>query len=308
MREAAAGPRVVAAPAADAPHEPAAGSAWRGVLRRLAADPLAALGLAIIVAFALAALLAPALAPHDPTAVDPFARLQGPSLRHPLGTDNLGRDMLSRLLHGARWSLGLVALATLMVMTIGVTLGALAGYVGGLLDGLLMRVVDLLLAFPGLILALAIAGTLGPGIGSVMIGLVAVWWAPYGRIVRGMVLGLRERPFVEAAQALGFRRGRIVFRHLVPNTLPSVIVLMTLEMGELILVAAALSFLGLGAQPPTPEWGAMLAEARPFLTSAPQLMMYPGLAIGLVVLGFNLLGDGLRDALDPRLYPRGSGV
>lgn len=303
MGEAAARRRAPAVDA-DVPPEPA----WRGVLRRLAADRLAALGLGIVVAFALAALLAPALAFHDPTAVDPIARLQGPSLRHPLGTDNLGRDMLSRLLHGARWSLGLVALATLMVMTIGVTLGALAGYRGGLLDGLLMRVVDLLLAFPGLILALAIAGTLGPGIGSVMIGLVAVWWAPYGRIVRGMVLGLRERPFVEAARALGLGRGRIVFRHLVPNTIPSVIVLMTLEMGELILVAAALSFLGLGAQPPTPEWGAMLAEARPFLTTAPQLMMYPGLAIALVVLGFNLLGDGLRDALDPRLYPRGSGV
>ncbi len=277
-------------------------------LRRLTSDPLALLGLAIVIAFTVAALFAPLLAPHDPTAVDPSARLQGPSLGHPLGTDNLGRDLLSRLLHGSRWSLGTVVLATFLVMSIGVTVGALAGYVGGLLDDLLMRVVDLLLAFPGIILALAVAGTIGPGITGVMIGLVVVWWAPYGRIVRGMVLAVRERPFLEAARALGLRRRRIVFRHIVPNVLPPVIVLMTLEMGELILVAAALNFLGLGAQPPTPEWGAMLAESRPFLVSAPQLMVYPGLAIALVVLGFNLLGDGLRDELDPRLQRLGSGV
>lgn len=273
--------------------------AWSGAIATLAADRLAVVGFLIVLAFVLAAVFAPLLAPHDPVAVNPLARLLGPSLNHPLGTDNLGRDTLSRLLYGSRWSLGMVALATFLVMSIGVTLGAIAGYLGGWLDAALMRVVDLLLAFPGLILALAIAGTLGPGIVSVMVGLVAVWWAPYGRLVRGMVLALRERPFVEAARALGCGPVRVVFRHILPNVLPSVVVLLTLEMGELILVAAALNFLGLGAQPPTPEWGAMLAEARPFLIGAPQLMVLPGLAISLVVLGFNLLGDGLRDALDP---------
>ncbi len=268
--------------------------------RRPRLDPLTLAGAALVGMFLLAAVFAPLLAPHDPTTIDAAQRLAGPSLRHPLGTDYLGRDLLSRLLYGSRWSLGTVVLAATLILGIGVTVGSVAGYYGGRLDDVLMRIVDVLLAFPGLILALAVAGTLGPGIGSVMIGLVSIWWVSYARIVRGLVLGLRERPFIEAARALGFSDRRIVFRHVLPNILPPVLVLATLEMGELILALTALNFLGLGAQPPTPEWGAMINDARPFLFTAPRLMIYPGLAISLLVVGFNLLGDGLRDILDPR--------
>ena len=275
------------------------------MLRQVFRDPLALLGFSIVGLFACVALFAPLLAPHDPAAVDAAQRLAAPSLQHPLGTDNLGRDVLSRMLYGSRWSLGTVLLAATLILSIGVTVGAVAGYYGGLLDDLLMRIVDLLLAFPGLVLAIAIAGMLGPGIASVMIGLVSIWWVSYARIVRGLVLGVRERPFIDAARALGLGDRRIISRHLLPNILPPVLVLATLEMGELILALTALNFLGLGAQPPTPEWGAMISDGRPFLLTAPQLMIYPGLAISLVLIGFNLLGDGLRDVLDPRVDASG---
>jgi peptide/nickel transport system permease protein len=165
----------------------------------------------------------------------------------------------------------------------------------------LMRIVDVLLAFPSLVIALAIAGVLGPGIINAMVGLVCVWWVGYARVVRGVALTVRERPYIEAARTIGATNGRIVRAHMLPNVVPPIIVLATLEMGQLILAIAGLNFLGLGAQPPTPEWGAMLNEGRPFLQTTPQLMIFPGLAISLVVLGFNLLGDGMRDLLDPRL-------
>lgn len=273
------------------------------VLLRLRQDRLALAGLGVVALFVVLALAAPVVAPHDPTSMFPLRRLEGPSLAHPFGTDHLGRDLLSRLIYGSRWSLGTVALATVLILAIGITVGAVAGYYGGLLDEILTRIVDVLLAFPSLVLALAITGTLGPGIINVMIGLVSIWWVSYARIVRGMVLALRERPFIEAARCLGIRDRRIILRHILPNILPSVVVLATLEMGELVLALTALSFLGLGAQPPTPEWGAMLNDGRPFIFAAPELMIYPGIAISLMVVGFNLLGDGLRDLLDPRLYP-----
>lgn len=279
----------------------ASGASGRSVLNRLLSDPAAVLGVGTVALFAAAALAAPWLAPYDPAAVDAAARLEGPGPTHLLGTDHLGRDVLSRLLHGARWSLGTVAVATTLVLGVGVLVGGVAGYVGGAVDAVLMRAVDVLLAFPGLLLALAIAGTLGPGIWSVTVGLSAVWWVEYARIVRGIVLSLRERPFVEAARALGFSRTRILFRHVLPNVVSPVVVLATLEMGEILLAVAALNFLGLGAQPPTPEWGAMVNDARPYLLTAPGLIVYPGLAISAAVLGFNLVGDGLRDALDVRL-------
>jgi peptide/nickel transport system permease protein len=257
-------------------------------------------GLGLLTLFVLAALFAPAITPYDPAAADPALRLAAPGAGHPLGTDNLGRDVLSRLLFGSRWSLGTAALATTLVMTIGVAVGSIAGYYGGLLDDLVVLVVDVLLALPSLILALAVAGTLGPGIVNVMVGLVSVWWVGYARVVRGLVLAVRERQFIEAARCLGARDRRLILRHVLPNVLPPVVVLATLEMGGIILAISGLSFLGLGAQPPTPEWGAMLNDGRPFLFGAPQLMIYPGLAISLVVIGFNLLGDGLRDVFDPR--------
>lgn len=271
------------------------------LLRRLVRDPLALSGLVVVLLFAAAALAAPWVAPYDPTAVDPAGRLAGASVRHPLGTDPLGRDLLSRLLYGGRWSLGAAGLATLLVMTVGVTVGTVAGYAGGWLDQLVMRVVDVLLGLPSLVLALAIAGTLGPGIRNVLLGLVAVWWVDYARIVRSLVLGLREREFVMAARALGAPTYQVLLRHVLPSVVPPVAVLATLEMGSLILALSGLNFLGLGVQPPTPEWGAMINEGRRYLATAPQLMLYPGLAISLVVLGFNVLGDGLRDVLDPRL-------
>ncbi|MFN2455252.1 MAG: nickel transporter permease [Pyrinomonadaceae bacterium] len=273
----------------------------RGLFSYLRRDRAALAGLIIVVALVTLALAAPVIAPHDPAAQHPAQRLASTNFTFPLGTDNLGRCLLSRLLYGARVSLATAGAASLLVLLIGVSLGAVACYAGGWVDMVIMRVVDLLLAFPLLVLALALTGFIGVGMGSVLIGIVSVWWASYARIVRGLVLSLRERPFIEAARSAGARPARIIIRHVIPNVISPIIVLATLEMGGLILAISGLSFLGLGAQPPTSEWGAMLNDGRPFLRSAPQLMIYPGLMISLTVLGFNLLGDGLRDALDPRL-------
>lgn len=270
--------------------------------RKLARDRLGLLGLFLIAILIALSIAAPLISPHDPIVIDAARRLEHASYLHPLGTDNLGRDVLSRLLYGSRWSLGTVAVATILILTIGVAMGTVAGYVGGKVDEIIMRIVDVLLAFPSLLLALAIVGMLGPGLLTMMIGLVSVWWASYARIVRGLVLSMRDRDFVAAARSLGASDGRIVIRHILPNVLPPVAVLATIEMGELILAVAGLGFLGLGAQPPTPEWGAMVNDGRFFLLSAPRLMIYPGIAISVAVIGFNLLGDALRDVLDPRMF------
>jgi len=271
------------------------------VLLRLMRDRSALAGLIVVALLVTLALAAPVVAPHDPAVQQPAARLAAPSATFPLGTDNLGRCLLSRLLYGSRVSLTAALAASLLALGLGVGVGAVSGYVGGWVDAALMRVVDLILAFPLLVLALAITGFLGVGMKSVLIGIVSVWWASYARIVRALVLSMRERPFVEAARSIGAGHARIVTRHVLPNVVAPVIVLATLEIGGLILAVSGLNFLGLGVRPPTPEWGAMLNDGRPFLRSAPQLMIYPGLLMSLAVLGFNLLGDGLRDALDPRL-------
>jgi peptide/nickel transport system permease protein len=202
---------------------------------------------------------------------------------------------------GARLSLGAAFLVAGLVTTLGVVVGTIAGFYRGIADALIMGVVDVILAFPALVLALAIAGLLTPGILTVALALVSVWWVSYARIIRGLVVSIREREFVAGARALGAGSAFIIRRHILPHVLAPVIVLVTLEMGSLILAISALNFLGLGAQPPTPEWGAMLNEGRAYFFSAPQLMLLPGAAITLVVLGFNLLGDGIRDALDPKL-------
>jgi peptide/nickel transport system permease protein len=270
-------------------------------VRRLLRDPLAATGLVLVTVLVLAAILAPLLAPHDPGAVDPVGRLAGSSWEHPLGTDELGRDVLSRLLYGARWSLGIAGLATVVVMLTGVVVGVVAGFYGGVVDSLIMRLVDVLLALPNLVLYLAIVGTLGPGVENVFLALVAISWASYARVVRGLVLSVRERAFVRASLSLGAGDGRLMLRHVLPNVVSPVIVLASLQAGGMILALAALGFFGLGAQPPTPEWGTMINQSRLFLQSAPTLMIYPGLAISLAVLGLNLLGDGIRDAYDPRV-------
>lgn len=259
------------------------------------------LGLAILVMCLLVAILGRQLAPYDPNAVDPRQRLAAPSFEHPLGTDHLGRDLASRILYGARLSLGIASLTALLIMVIGITLGLISGYVGGRLDTFIMRVVDTLLAFPSLVISLAIIGMLGPGIFHAVLGLISVWWVGYARVVRGLVISIKEQPYIESMRALGASDVRIVARHIFPQVIPPVLVLLSLEMGQLILALAGLGFLGLGVQPPTAEWGAMINEGRRYLQSAPQLMIIPGLVIALTVMGFNLLGDSFRDYLDKKI-------
>lgn len=270
----------------------------RPALRRLTGNRNVVLGSLIVLSAAVAALFAPLLATHNPLDIS-ADRLASPSGDHLLGTDWLGRDVWSRVLYGARQSLGGAALAGVLVLTIGVLVGTVAGWFGGWVDSLLMRVVDLVLAVPGLVLAFAIAGLFRPGLLAVLLGIVALWWAQYARVVRSVVLQLREQPFVDAARAAGAGNARLILRHILPNAAPSVIVLVTVRLGRLILAIAGLSFLGLGVQAPTPEWAAMLNEARPYFPAFPHLMLAPGLAIAYVVFGMNLLGDGLRDVLDP---------
>ncbi|MCL0046986.1 ABC transporter permease, partial [Thermodesulfovibrionales bacterium] len=238
---------------------------------------------------------------HDPIEQNLEHRLLSPNTEYLLGTDNLGRCILSRLIHGTSVSLQIGIMVVGIAAFVGVTLGLVAGYRGGLIDELIMRIVDILLAFPGIILALVIAGILGPSLFNVMLALAVVGWTSYARVVRGAVLSVKEKEFVEAAQALGAGEARIMFRHILPNVMAPVIVMATLGMAHVILAAAALGFLGLGAQPPTPEWGSMLNDGRAFMRTAPHLTIFPGLAIMVTVLAFNFLGDGLRDALDPRL-------
>jgi peptide/nickel transport system permease protein len=270
------------------------------VFRRLRSDPAACVGMGLVGLSLLLAVLGPRLAPHDPLEVT-VDRLQGPSMNHLLGTDGLGRDMLSRLLHGARLSLGSAVLASVLVTAIGTVIGTVSGFVGGLVDKLCMRLVDVVLTIPGLILALAVTGLFEPSLLAVMLGLVTIVWAGYARIVRSLVLAIKERPFVEAARAAGSGPGRLVTRHVLPNMISPVIVLATVEIGQLLLAISTLTFLGLGAPPPTPEWGAMLNDGRTYFLSDPHVVVIPGVAISLAVLGFNLVGDGVRDALDPHL-------
>ncbi len=278
----------------------------RSIVGKLASDLTTRIGLVLVTLFLVMAAVGPRLAPRDPREVT-TDRLVGPSADHLLGTDGLGRDLFSRLLHGARLTLGTALLAALLVTAIGLVVGIVSGYVGGVIDTLLMRVVDMVLAIPGLVLALAVAGLFRPSLVAVMLGLVTIWWAGYARVVRGLVLTLRSRPFVEAAHAVGASRLRILVRHILPSVVSPVIVLATLDVGQLVLVISGLTFLGLGAPPPTPEWGAMLNDGRVYFLSDPQVVLIPGVAISLAVLGFNLLGDGIRDALDPRLHrSRGS--
>jgi peptide/nickel transport system permease protein len=269
---------------------------WRVLLR----DRTAAFGLAVVTVLVLAAVFAPVLAPHDPNAVDILGKHASPSLDHPLGTDNLGRDNLSRVLFGARLTIGTAVLASGAVALIGIVLGVLAGFLGGVVDAVISRIVDLVLAFPPFLVALAVTGVLGVGLGHVAIALISVWWARYARIVRSAVIAERGKPYMEAARAVGSSRTRVVRRHLLPNIIAPVVVLTTLDTGDLVLAISGLSFLGLGVRPPAAEWGSMLSEARAYLSTEPLLMVWPGLALFVLVLGFNLLGDGLRDALDPR--------
>lgn len=254
----------------------------------------------LTVLIVLVAVAAPLLAPYDPSAQETARRLEGPSDTHLLGLDDLGRDVLSRILFGARVSLRVGFSVVFIASAIGVALGAVAGYFGGKIDTLVMRISDVLLAFPGILLAIAFVAVLGPSLNNVIIALSTIGWVGYARLVRGQVLKVREIEFVMAAKALGARSGRVIFFHVLPNVLNPVIVMATLGLAGAILSEAALSFLGLGVQPPTPSWGAMLSSGRQYLGLANHLAIFPGLAIMLAVMGLNFLGDGLIDALDPK--------
>jgi peptide/nickel transport system permease protein len=257
-------------------------------------------GAAIVLVAVLAALAGPVLMPFDPADQELALRLEGPTSQHWFGLDELGRDIFARVLSGARISL-LVGLVVVGVSsTIGTLLGSIAGYFGGVTDEILSRLMDILLAFPGLLLAIAMVAVLGPSLPNVILALSLIGWVGYARLVRGQVLRARELEFVQAARALGATIPRILARHVIPTALPAVTVQATLGMGGAILAEAALSFLGLGVQPPTPSWGTMLSYGRSHLLEAPHLTIFPGLAIAVLVLGFNFLGDGLRDALDPQ--------
>jgi peptide/nickel transport system permease protein len=285
---------------------PASAFTRPGALRRLRRHRGAALGGVVLAALAAFAVLAPWLSPADPIKTAPRDALRAPGPTHLLGTDQYGRDVLSRVLYGARISLVVGLVSVSIALAVGVPVGLAAGYYAGRLDGMLMRVMDVMLAFPGILLALAIVSVLTPSLVNLMIavGLAAV--PTYARLVRGSVLSAKENLYVEAARAVGCRDGLVVARYILPNVVAPVIVTATLGMGTAILSAAALSFLGLGSQPPQPEWGRMLSEGRDYLREAWWISTFPGVGIVLTVLAMNLLGDGLRDVLDPRLRTEGA--
>jgi peptide/nickel transport system permease protein len=278
-------------------------SQWRIASRHFKKSKVALTGLVILIVMYLVALLAPLLAPYDPIAQKDIVAtsFMAPNAQHWLGTDRFGRDILSRILYGARISLAIGFIATLISITLGTVLGALAGYFGGKIDTFVMRFTDMVLAFPRLVLLIMIVALFSPSIAVIIAVLGLTQWPGTARIVRGDVLSLREREFIQGAHALGFGNARIIFRHLIPNVLAPVIVTATLGIGNTIVLEAGLSFLGLGVQPPTPSWGNMVADGRDSLLGSWWVATFPGLTIVLTVLAFNLVGDGLRDALDPRL-------
>ncbi|HEX2439311.1 MAG TPA: ABC transporter permease [Methylomirabilota bacterium] len=287
---------------------PAERAQWLGFLRRLATRRTALFGLIVVLLVIVTAVAAPLLSPFDPIEQDlGDLRLKPPGFRdaaghvHPLGTDHLGRDLLARVIHGARPAL-LVGFAAVAISgLIGMAAGLVSGYVGGRADDVLMRLADIQLAFPFILLAIAVIGVLGPSLTTIIVVIGVSSWVVYARIVRGAVLTLREREFVQAAQALGSGDIRVVIRHILPNALTPWLVVATLDMARVIVIESALSFLGLGVQPPAPTWGGMLADGRVYISTAWWLATFPGLAILVTVLGINLFGDGLRDTLDPRL-------
>ena len=283
---------------------------WNDALRRLLRNRLALAGLSIIAVLAICALLAPVLSLEQPKpngiwSMSPREKLLPPSLEHPLGTDQLGRDQYSRMLYGARVSLLIGVFAVSLAIAVGTLLGAIAGYSGGIIDTLIMRTMDIMLAFPSILLALAIVIIIGQGLMNVMLAVGIISIPTYARIVRSSVISEVRKEYVEASRALGASSSRLLFRHVLPNSLSPLIVAASLGIGTAILDAAGLGFLGLGAQPPLAEWGLMLSDNRQKLFSEWWLVAVPGVAIMLTVLGFNLLGDGLRDTLDPRLRRKG---
>jgi peptide/nickel transport system permease protein len=271
--------------------------------RRFARNRLAVAGLVIVLFLLLIAAIGPYIAPYPEDAEGALhisERLQGPSRDHLMGTDDVGADIFSRVLIGTRLSLGVGGIVILLAVLIGIPLGALAGYFGGIVNEIIMRITDIFLTIPGLILALAIAAALGPSIRNAMIALSIVWWPGYCRLTQAQFLSLRQDVYVEAARTIGARDGRIIFRHILPNTLTPMLVKISMDLGFAILTAAGLSFIGVGAQPPTPEWGAMVSLGRKYMPEWWWYSAFPGGAIFIAVFAFNMLGDGLRDMLDPR--------
>jgi len=273
----------------------------RVVVRRLLRSVPFVTGGIVIVVMVVVSLAAPLITSYNPIRMSPADRFQPPSAQHPFGTDQLGRDVLSRVLHGGRLSLPMGVVPIAVAAVIGTVLGLLVGYFGRTLDLLVMRVMDVWIAFPPILLAMAVVTVLGTGLTNIMIALGIAWIPYYTRMVRGSVLAAKERTYVDAARALGGRDLRIITRHVLPNVLAPVMVMATMGVANAILAGAALSFLGLGAQAPAPEWGTSLADARQFIRQAWWIGFFPGLAIAITVLGANLMGDGIRDALDPKL-------
>jgi len=272
----------------------------RSLLRRALKHPLVVTGSIVVLALAIVAVFGHWLAPYDPTGMDFSSRFAPPSWAHPFGTDDFGRDVFSRVLYGAAVSFKVAFIAVGISGTVGVMLGLLAGFLGGWIDEVVMRLMDILFAFPAVLLAITVMAILGRGVGNAMVAIAIVYIPIFARVTRGAVIGVRGREYVTAALAMGQRSWRIMLRHILPNALGPIIVQTSLSLAFAILAEAALSFFGLGTQPPEPSWGRMLSEGRSFLHQAPWMGIFPGLAIMISVLGFNLLGDGLRDVLDPR--------
>lgn len=273
------------------------------IMHQLKQNPVTLVGMSIIMALVFAAVLAPIVAPYPQDAeyaINIEKRLLPPSFEHPLGTDHLGRDILSRIIFGTRISLIVGVITVLVSLSMGVVLGLISGYFGGMIDEIIMRMTDAMLSIPTLVLALAVAATLGPGLTTAMLAIAITWWPWYARLVRAQTLSLKEWQFVEAAKSIGVNHARLMFSHILPNCMTPVIVQASLDVGYAILTAAALGFLGIGAQPPMPEWGLMVGVARKYFPLYWWYPLFPGFAIFVAVLGFNLVGDGFRDLLDPK--------
>ncbi len=269
-------------------------------LRRIFQQNKTRIGLGIVILFVCLALLAPILAPHDPTLVDVSLKLKNPSWAYPLGTDQLGRCVLSRLLWGSRLSLMYSLTVLAFTLIIGIPIGILSGYLGKRWDTALMRVTDIFLALPSFIVILAIAGTLGPSGKNLVLAMSLSYWAQYARVSRALTLKIKGESYFQALKAGGLRNARIIFKHILRNIMPSIIALATVELGSIILAIAGYSFIGMGVQPPNPEWGIMLSDSRPFIQTFPQLMLYPGITIMLIVFGVNILGEGIQDGLSKK--------
>jgi peptide/nickel transport system permease protein len=270
-------------------------------MKRLSKNKIAMTGLVIILILFLLAILSPWIMPYKYDAMNMLERFQGPSLQHLCGTDDMGRDIFSRLLYGARASLSLGFLATIISTVVGMVIGSIVGYFGGIVDTIIMRLVDILQAIPGILLAIAISACLGSGFMNTVIALSIGGIPMTVRLLRGSIMGVRKMEYLEAAQTINCSVPRTIIKHILPNSISPIIVSVTMGIGNTILMAASLSYIGLGVQPPTPEWGAMLSAARTYMRDYPHMVLFPGIAIALVVLSLNMLGDGLRDALDPKL-------